>query len=106
METFTVPLNYNSAQAVMVIPALTCFTIGVVWQRNTPRSSHYLSQITGTSSNRMELIMRVAYNTTIATSESFHTCQWIFSCRNNFNVRSEEHTSELQSRPHLVCRLL
>src|SRR5690554_7444635 len=25
-----------------------------------------------------------------------------FRCRN----RSEEHTSELQSRPHLVCRLL
>src|SRR3989442_11802997 len=24
----------------------------------------------------------------------------------SFNVRSEEHTSELQSRPHLVCRLL
>src|SRR5690554_7583123 len=24
----------------------------------------------------------------------------------NFNLRSEEHTSELQSRPHLVCRLL
>src|SRR5690554_4183060 len=23
-----------------------------------------------------------------------------------FNLRSEEHTSELQSRPHLVCRLL
>src|SRR5436305_10174775 len=23
-----------------------------------------------------------------------------------FYVRSEEHTSELQSRPHLVCRLL
>src|SRR5690554_7246957 len=23
-----------------------------------------------------------------------------------FNERSEEHTSELQSRPHLVCRLL
>src|SRR5690554_7139531 len=22
------------------------------------------------------------------------------------NLRSEEHTSELQSRPHLVCRLL
>src|SRR5690554_7601064 len=22
------------------------------------------------------------------------------------NIRSEEHTSELQSRPHLVCRLL
>src|SRR2546429_4248894 len=25
---------------------------------------------------------------------------------NHFNVRSEEHTSELQSRLHLVCRLL
>src|SRR3989442_10982784 len=24
----------------------------------------------------------------------------------NARVRSEEHTSELQSRPHLVCRLL
>src|SRR5690554_7643179 len=24
----------------------------------------------------------------------------------NFVYRSEEHTSELQSRPHLVCRLL
>src|SRR5690554_7421667 len=24
----------------------------------------------------------------------------------SFTVRSEEHTSELQSRPHLVCRLL
>src|SRR5690554_7169561 len=24
----------------------------------------------------------------------------------NFDYRSEEHTSELQSRPHLVCRLL
>src|SRR5690554_7003285 len=24
----------------------------------------------------------------------------------NYEIRSEEHTSELQSRPHLVCRLL
>src|SRR5690554_1006254 len=26
--------------------------------------------------------------------------------KNRYEVRSEEHTSELQSRPHLVCRLL
>src|SRR3989442_10472482 len=26
--------------------------------------------------------------------------------RIDFTLRSEEHTSELQSRPHLVCRLL
>src|SRR5690554_2683819 len=26
--------------------------------------------------------------------------------KNRYIIRSEEHTSELQSRPHLVCRLL
>src|SRR5690554_7009459 len=31
-------------------------------------------------------------------------CAYMFGCL--FEVRSEEHTSELQSRPHLVCRLL
>src|SRR5690606_42021422 len=41
---------------------------------------------------------------------------WVFFCKNNQNffqiykksdnVRSEEHTSELQSRENLVCRLL
>src|SRR3989442_11418097 len=29
-----------------------------------------------------------------------------FEDRVRFETRSEEHTSELQSRPHLVCRLL
>src|SRR3989442_10745769 len=29
-----------------------------------------------------------------------------FFFKKNYNFRSEEHTSELQSRPHLVCRLL
>src|SRR5436305_7562166 len=28
------------------------------------------------------------------------------ACRRPSCVRSEEHTTELQSRPHLVCRLL
>src|SRR5205809_1979130 len=30
----------------------------------------------------------------------------VMPCRPSFNSRSEEHTSELQSRLHLVCRLL
>src|SRR3989442_2518083 len=30
--------------------------------------------------------------------------EWDFTKKNE--MRSEEHTSELQSRPHLVCRLL
>src|SRR3989442_8264969 len=41
-------------------------------------------------------------------------CRWRPPCRfrrsrctwNDETDRSEEHTSELQSRPHLVCRLL
>src|SRR5690554_7122654 len=55
---------------------------------------------------------------------SFHSCRircfsvtiCIFACKlfpshhtftdMNPTIRSEEHTSELQSRPHLVCRLL
>src|SRR3989442_5927382 len=37
-----------------------------------------------------------------------HTTQWSSTLLLNpgFRWRSEEHTSELQSRPHLVCRLL
>src|SRR5690554_7414636 len=33
-------------------------------------------------------------------------CQGIENYSRYFDKRSEEHTSELQSRPHLVCRLL
>src|SRR5215813_14639263 len=34
-------------------------------------------------------------------------CGWWLACRPHPSVvRSEEHTSELLSRPHLVCRLL
>src|SRR5690554_7543149 len=34
-------------------------------------------------------------------------CQWEAPLPADFlELRSEEHTSELQSRPHLVCRLL
>src|SRR5574343_848423 len=31
---------------------------------------------------------------------------FLSSCSNNQNIRSEEHTSELQSHHDLVCRLL
>src|SRR3989442_8806204 len=40
---------------------------------------------------------------------SFHRRRAGYSrsrCARRVNGRSEEHTSELQSRPHLVCRLL
>src|SRR3989442_9843935 len=33
-------------------------------------------------------------------------CRGVHARKITFKDRSEEHTSELQSRPHLVCRLL
>src|SRR5436305_10655520 len=35
-----------------------------------------------------------------------HSRVWRLAGRQQHDGRSEEHTSELQSRPHLVCRLL
>src|SRR5436305_5227584 len=40
------------------------------------------------------------------TTSGFLGCTRIFAIASEFPNRSEEHTSELQSRPHLVCRLL
>src|SRR3989442_9761621 len=45
--------------------------------------------------------------TTAGTSSAIHRHPTRTGCaRSSDDVRSEEHTSELQSRPHLVCRLL
>src|SRR2546422_5777741 len=41
-----------------------------------------------------------------SASRSTHGRAMSESWRMSFDVRSEEHTSELQSRLHLVCRLL
>src|SRR5690625_6319321 len=40
------------------------------------------------------------------SSKSLTTCKFLSSSSVMKSVRSEEHTSELQSRGHLVCRLL
>src|SRR3989449_1865856 len=47
-------------------------------------------------------------NSRSLTSRSMPARAWIFPCpvTNSLLNRSEEHTSELQSRLHLVCRLL
>src|SRR5271157_6258213 len=46
--------------------------------------------------------------TTLFRSSCFYRFRSRISCsaRSQSCPRSEEHTSELQSRPHLVCRLL
>src|SRR5690554_7212659 len=40
-----------------------------------------------------------------ATEQAYGHTGWVISAHHN-GTRSEEHTSELQSRPQLVCRLL
>src|SRR5690554_4568595 len=41
-----------------------------------------------------------------ATELAYFLPALIAACKTEAVARSEEHTSELQSRPHLVCRLL
>src|SRR5690554_7704583 len=42
----------------------------------------------------------------LAPSCKAPSAHWRKACCQSLASRSEEHTSELQSRPHLVCRLL
>src|SRR3989442_7469141 len=42
----------------------------------------------------------------LGVEPSDHVCLMKAPVFSKTNSRSEEHTSELQSRPHLVCRLL
>src|SRR5690554_7709494 len=47
---------------------------------------------------------KAEFQTTLIVNQFAHQ---VFVSLNGFQIRrSEEHTSELQSRPHLVCRLL
>src|SRR5215813_15016184 len=46
------------------------------------------------------------YTTLFRSHEGCPSCSYLADNFTGAIVRSEEHTSELQSRPHLVCRLL
>src|SRR5258708_16643105 len=48
----------------------------------------------------------LADNQDIARNFYVAVCKWNMEIRGEVLVRSEEHTSELQSPDHLVCRLL
>src|SRR2546429_6199707 len=55
--------------------------------------------------------LALAGNQQIAQGQGVHLCaleevDGLFGAADNRLIRSEEHTSELQSRLHLVCRLL
>src|SRR5690625_6661113 len=68
------------------------------WRRARSRISHPASSSVATSSERPPLGPSICADSPTSTSSQIWTAPTSW--------RSEEHTSELQSRGHLVCRLL
>src|SRR3712207_7715441 len=66
------------------------------------RSSHYLK----VSCARILLLPCLHSSYYKSTVFELLSCAWTPSCNLHAIHRSEEHTSELQSRQYLVCRLL
>src|SRR5947209_2348789 len=73
----------------------SCFACGTC-----PRRTHCL--------RASERYARATSSKSISALPSCPCANTLFSipCRDNSGERSEEHTSELQSRQYLVCRLL
>src|SRR5690625_6378793 len=70
------------------------------------RSCNYLECMDSGILRMMMEFQLLFPNKKITTSMIDQWCGNIVSTRTMNRVRSEEHTSELQSRGHLVCRLL
>src|SRR5690625_1746742 len=72
-----------------------------VWKRRSPEPYYWYKLLTGRKKD--ESLKPAIVSETSKKSFTHQMAVWI---RGNFFIRSEEHTSELQSRGHLVCRLL
>src|SRR5690554_6984325 len=81
--------NYGIFLSIVVYPVIPK---GIILLRVIPTASHTFEDIDQTLSAFEAIRGKLLDGTYKAIAESKH--------------RSEEHTSELQSRPHLVCRLL
>src|SRR5947209_14443089 len=71
-----------------------------VWRLDPVKVPRFSITRTGARS-RYGFVNQKYFSFAMSQSISFH-----FVARSMRNVRSEEHTSELQSRQYLVCRLL
>src|SRR3712207_7073054 len=84
-----------------LFPYTTLFRSGWCWHAEMSRSAkHDVSNALGVSG------VDVQWNLRRVTSRFETCCSRQGRQRNIFADRSEEHTSELQSRQYLVCRLL
>src|SRR5690554_7007862 len=75
------------------------------------RGTYYISsKLNKSNPPNPERLYNIGENTIFATDEDIkdlHEKGHEIACHSySHMLRSEEHTSELQSRPHLVCRLL
>src|SRR5690625_325490 len=71
--------------------------LGVLADWNNP----YLTMNFSNEANELRVLGRILEKGYVY--QGLKPVNWCFDCR---SARSEEHTSELQSRGHLVCRLL
>src|SRR5690606_40403048 len=74
-----------------------------VFSPNGTLANSVIRNYTKITNRRFEYIVGISYEDNIKTAQ-----QTILAVLNNNGIvlRSEEHTSELQSRENLVCRLL
>src|SRR5690554_7569371 len=90
--------NSNSLVKIILIVVIVLF-VGVVFMFINAFAGNPFSK--SIAKNKVQKYIHDVYS-----ADSFvEKTSW--SAKNGYYiVRSEEHTSELQSRPHLVCRLL
>src|SRR5690554_7310893 len=82
-------------------PRSTLFPYTTLFRSAIKRQHGALADYYISDNDSLVIQYRIAKNTDV-----MFTVQEISLDLLSNNLRSEEHTSELQSRPHLVCRLL
>src|SRR5690625_2690033 len=105
-----VPSSQEMREQVIYVPSLTGITNdiievavdGLVYIKvmDSHRASYGISDYRAAAVNLAQTTMRSEIGK-ITLDDTFSERELM-----NENIRSEEHTSELQSRGHLVCRLL
>src|SRR5690554_7137327 len=75
---------------------------------SSPQTKEALFALQGYYTNEFDAMKKLYQINPASKHLDFLLSRWVNINEQNINTynRSEEHTSELQSRPHLVCRLL
>src|SRR5690554_7072687 len=84
-------------------PRSTLFPYTTLFRSKIENQAELLKNTSPTS---VENMYHWASKVTSGDGENHEARAAAYYWANLFPIRSEEHTSELQSRPHLVCRLL